>query len=630
MIKRLHILIVTAIAVFGVGVRSVCAADTTAPTIMSITRHDPLPENTSDTTVTFRVTFSEAVTGVDASDFALSGTAATNATIDSVTAQTQTIYDITATVSQQGTLSLSVRTAVDNIQDLAGNAYDDAVGSSQRYIIDTVPKIVSIVRHTPTDEKAPVGALVYRVTFNEAVQNVDVTDFDVIGTASATVTGVTAVSSSVYDVAVTATTEGTLELIVVSSTDITDGATSYGGTIDSSESYTLVVAPTVTHIVRHDPTTETANRDEVTFRVTFSEAVTGVDASDFALSGTAAEKSKIIRVVPVSLSVYDVTVSVVDGTISVMIDDDVSIKDIDNNSYVASTITPETYTIGYAPVITISAKTKQDTRAVEDTAVTITDDTAISVENISVDGSTTVTVNDFSCTQKTTTTVKCSMRIEGVGSLVIRAVDSHGNASTVAENGYRITRDVSVHRPKFPRSTTKKRSVKLSKHRTAYFVKRRVTFSGTSEELSGGMVKIYHGKTKLGSAKISTSDGTWKTSITFKEGKKYKLTFKFYDSHGEKITQKGAYKVFVDATKPTFESMPSRLTKRPGQKVWWKATDNHKIKRYRYTFRGARVKTSQPFFYIPRSTPRGTYSLEIRAYDKAGNRTDKTVTIVVR
>ena len=47
-------------------------ADTTAPTVASIERSDPIEESTSETTLVFGVTFGEDVTGVDAGDFALS------------------------------------------------------------------------------------------------------------------------------------------------------------------------------------------------------------------------------------------------------------------------------------------------------------------------------------------------------------------------------------------------------------------------------------------------------------------------------------------------------------------------------------------------------------------------------
>ena len=53
------------------------ATDTTAPTVTSITRQDPTSSPTNSDTLTWRVTFSEAVESVDPADFVITGTTAT-------------------------------------------------------------------------------------------------------------------------------------------------------------------------------------------------------------------------------------------------------------------------------------------------------------------------------------------------------------------------------------------------------------------------------------------------------------------------------------------------------------------------------------------------------------------------
>ncbi len=76
---------------------------------------------------------------------------------------------------------------------------------------------------------------------------------------------------------------------------------------------------TVTSIVRQTPTDATTGADQVVFRVTFAAAVTNVDATDFALSGTAASDGSIGNVNAVSATVYDVAVTGVtnsNGTIN--------------------------------------------------------------------------------------------------------------------------------------------------------------------------------------------------------------------------------------------------------------------------------------------------------------------------
>src|SRR5205823_2422740 len=59
------------------------AIDQTAPFVQSINRTTPPGPNTGSSSVTFTATFSEAVTGVDASDFAVvtTGTVTANSTV---------------------------------------------------------------------------------------------------------------------------------------------------------------------------------------------------------------------------------------------------------------------------------------------------------------------------------------------------------------------------------------------------------------------------------------------------------------------------------------------------------------------------------------------------------------------
>ena len=101
---------------------TVRAADNTAPTVMSIERHDPTEPLTNSDTPTWRVTFSEAVKNVDATDFIITGTTATP-TVTPVTSVTGA-YDVTPTggdiASLTGTITLAFASG-QNIADTADN-----------------------------------------------------------------------------------------------------------------------------------------------------------------------------------------------------------------------------------------------------------------------------------------------------------------------------------------------------------------------------------------------------------------------------------------------------------------------------------------------------------------------------
>ena len=97
---------------------SFTTTDTIPPTVLSITRASANP--TSAATVDFTVTFSEAVTGVDATDFIITQSGLTGSSVSNVSGS-GAVYTVTAnTGSGSGTLRLDV-VDDDSIKDLAGN-----------------------------------------------------------------------------------------------------------------------------------------------------------------------------------------------------------------------------------------------------------------------------------------------------------------------------------------------------------------------------------------------------------------------------------------------------------------------------------------------------------------------------
>src|SRR5207248_2323822 len=92
--------------------------DTTVPTVSSINRIGSSPTNAGS--MSWTVTFSESVTGVDGTDFSLAATGVTGAAISSVSGS-GTTYTVTASAgSGSGTLGLNLNDD-DSIIDAAGN-----------------------------------------------------------------------------------------------------------------------------------------------------------------------------------------------------------------------------------------------------------------------------------------------------------------------------------------------------------------------------------------------------------------------------------------------------------------------------------------------------------------------------
>ncbi|MDF1811585.1 MAG: Ig-like domain-containing protein, partial [Verrucomicrobiales bacterium] len=147
----------------------------------------------------------------------------------------------------------------------------------------------SIVRQNPIDEFTSADSLVFRVTFDSDVQNVSLDDFDVTGT-TATVTGVSQVSASEYDVTVSggdlAGFDGVAGLSFAAGQDIQSagyGNSPIDGTLPATvETYTVdntVPTPTVTGA----GAVETSNPFPVT--IDFGETVTGFTSGDIIVGG---------------------------------------------------------------------------------------------------------------------------------------------------------------------------------------------------------------------------------------------------------------------------------------------------------------------------------------------------------
>jgi hypothetical protein len=209
------------------------------PTV-GITRANASPTNA--TSLNFTVQFSEDVTGVDAADFALTGVGVTGTINPSVVTVDPNTYTVNVTsVSGTGTLRLD-GVASASISDLNGNAISStAYTSGEVYTVDTQVPTATIVRLTPTAATTKDNPVVFRVTFSETVSNVDIADFVKSGTATGAVTGFTANSGTQYDLQLSATGNGNLNLDFAGGQNITDGVNAFnpGTGITLEEEYTI-------------------------------------------------------------------------------------------------------------------------------------------------------------------------------------------------------------------------------------------------------------------------------------------------------------------------------------------------------------------------------------------------------
>ncbi len=355
-----------------------------SPTISRILRYDPehpdtAPnETTNSETVTFRVTFSEAVQNVDKDDFAiLAETGVTQTETGTISVQEPTdgdgtVYDVTVSgIGGNGSLGLGFADGQD-ITDLVDNALTNlAPGIEETYTIDnTAPEITDLA---PAPDAIVAAGFEVGYTLSETGSEGTITfsrtgGAEDSGVHTYTISGdhLTAATHSISRESLEADTEfaalvdGAIYSIDISVTD----AAGNTGTAGLTNITFDTTAPTVSRILRYDPEhtdtapNETTNSENVTFQVTFSEAVQNVGIEDFVITvpeGLQVGSHSIAEVADNS-TVYLVTVSEIagDGALGLGFSEDQDIQDLASNT-LANLVpgTEETYTIdNTAPEIT--------------------------------------------------------------------------------------------------------------------------------------------------------------------------------------------------------------------------------------------------------------------------------------
>lgn len=304
-----------------------------APTVSSV--NAPFDGYPTPASVIFRVTFSEIVAGVTVDDFTLTTTGnILGASVTGVSGSANE-YGITVnTGSGDGTLRLDVLDN-DSITDIALNPLG-GIGpgngnftSGEIYVVDkNIPSVLGVTR---LDSNPSTGQFVhFAITFSEDVSGVDVLDFAAFPSGSVNGSSVVEVNGSGRNYVARVSTgsgEGTLKLNVVDNDSIRDGNNhSIGGdgpdngTFTAGEAYTIERIPSVLSILRLDPNPSSA--DTVNFKVTFTEAVVGVDSSDFVpvTTGDLAGASIVSVSSPGPAIEFNIAVSTTSGSGSLRLD----------------------------------------------------------------------------------------------------------------------------------------------------------------------------------------------------------------------------------------------------------------------------------------------------------------------
>ena len=361
---------------------STTITDTTVPTVSSIERYNPSSATTDSQTLVYRITFSEDVTGVGTADFALSpGSAGGTSTSSGQFTQTRSpslaITDNTTvsdaiTVADSGTAT-SVTVAVDithtyigdlKIDLIAPDGTTELVRSRSGGGTDDIDQT-----YTPDFEGESIaGTWTLRIRDNANLDSGTLNSWTLTinhgSSSSGTASPVTSISGSgsVYYAEVSASTDGTYNLDLVSSghgiADTASNQLTNTAPTGADETYTVsttitdTTVPTVSSIERYNPSSATTDSQTLVYRITFSEDVTGVGTADFALSSDSTGETNgnnPVASISGSGSVYYATVSVTtDGTYNLdLVSSGHGIADTASNQLTntAPTGADETYTV---------------------------------------------------------------------------------------------------------------------------------------------------------------------------------------------------------------------------------------------------------------------------------------------
>ncbi len=357
----------------GVASTTGVLVDANAPSVQSVTRVTSSPTNAAS--VDFTVTFSQDVSGVDTTDFALTTTGVAGSSVTTVTPVSGSVYTVSvATGTGDGTIRLDVANDGSILSTTNNAPLGAPFTAGEVYTIDkTAPSVQSITLASASPTNA--ASVIYNVTFSESVTGVDAGDFAITpsGVSGAVITSVTG-SGSAYAVTVsTGSGDGTLRLDFGSNGSVQDLAGNPTTTPFTGASYTIdKTAPTVSSITRIGPAT--TNAASVQFSVTFSEPVLNVGTNDFAVTASGVTGASVTGVT--GSGPYTVTVNTGSGDGTVRLDVNggtATVNDAAGNALTASFATGDVDTIDKnAPAVQSIVKASADPTTATSVDFTVT------------------------------------------------------------------------------------------------------------------------------------------------------------------------------------------------------------------------------------------------------------------
>jgi hypothetical protein len=249
--------------------------DLTQPDVVSILRLNPANEVTSETTLTWRIRFSEEVTGLKPSDFVISSTSASVISMR-INPLNRNEWDVAISGGNLALVRSDVGLRISptaQLTDLAGNLLSSAVatGATQTYRIDrSNPTVVISTSAVALGAGNPSASISFSLDF-EASNNFTVEDISVVGGTLSNFSG----SGLTFSATLTATSgfEGTGRVSIRSGVFTSTAGNPNRASVDLEIPIDLV-SPTVVSVDRFVANGAYGVGSEVDVVVNFSEPIT--------------------------------------------------------------------------------------------------------------------------------------------------------------------------------------------------------------------------------------------------------------------------------------------------------------------------------------------------------------------
>jgi hypothetical protein len=410
----------------------IAVVDVVAPKVTAINRLTPTSEKNNATTVTYRVTFSENVSGVDVADFALNTTGNVAGTIASVSPVTNASFDVTVNnISSDGTLRLDVKNGGTGIIDGANNALAEGFTNGEIYTFDHTNPTLTIATISSSNAKPIFAKEADTVTLNfEASESITNLEATIAGHAVTPTNLGSNKYSATYQLTNT-DTEGTIPFTIQFKDEVGNVGIPVSTTTDSKTvtfDHTVPTLPSVLLSSNNINSAYAKEGDVVSLNFTASEVIETptVTIAEHAITTTDLGSNKYS-------ATYQLTNTDTEGTIPFTIE----FKDIVGNKGIPVSATTDTKTVTFdhtAPTLSsvlLSSNNINSAYAKEGDVISLnfTASEAIETPSVAIAGHA-VTITDLGSNNYNATYQLTNTDTEGTIPFTIEFKDIVGNTAT--------------------------------------------------------------------------------------------------------------------------------------------------------------------------------------------------------